>query len=57
MNKSGTDIQFAICGSAGDGTIASGDIMKRAAAARPPRPIGGLRTANPARRSMAFRCS
>ncbi len=33
MNKSGTDIQFAICGSAGDGTIASGDIMKRAAAA------------------------
>ncbi len=33
MNKTGTDIQFAICGSAGDGTIASGDIMKRAAAA------------------------
>ena len=33
MNKSGTDIQFAICGSAGDGTIASGDIVKRAAAA------------------------
>jgi 2-oxoglutarate/2-oxoacid ferredoxin oxidoreductase subunit alpha len=32
MNKAGTDIQFAICGSAGDGTIASGDIMKRAAA-------------------------
>ncbi|MFV2001888.1 MAG: 2-oxoacid:acceptor oxidoreductase family protein, partial [Paracoccaceae bacterium] len=32
MNKSGTDIQIAICGSAGDGTIASGDIMKRAAA-------------------------
>jgi len=28
----GTDIQIAICGSAGDGTIASGDIMKRAAA-------------------------
>ncbi len=28
----GTDIQFAICGSAGDGTIAAGDIMKRAAA-------------------------
>ena len=28
-----TDIQIAICGSAGDGTIASGDIMKRAAAA------------------------
>ncbi len=27
-----TDIQIAICGSAGDGTIASGDIMKRAAA-------------------------
>jgi len=27
-----TDIQFAICGSAGDGTIAAGDIMKRAAA-------------------------
>lgn len=33
MNKAGTDIQFAICGSAGDGTIAAGDIMKRAAAA------------------------
>ena len=33
MNKNGTDIQFAICGSAGDGTIASGDIVKRAAAA------------------------
>lgn len=32
MNKAGTDIQFAICGSAGDGTIASGDILKRAAA-------------------------
>jgi 2-oxoglutarate ferredoxin oxidoreductase subunit alpha len=32
MNKAGTDIQIAICGSAGDGTIASGDIMKRAAA-------------------------
>jgi 2-oxoglutarate ferredoxin oxidoreductase subunit alpha len=31
-NKNGTDIQIAICGSAGDGTIASGDIMKRAAA-------------------------
>ncbi len=27
-----TDIQIAICGSAGDGTIASGDILKRAAA-------------------------
>lgn len=27
-----TDIQIAICGSAGDGTIAAGDIMKRAAA-------------------------
>ncbi|MCP5037930.1 MAG: 2-oxoacid:acceptor oxidoreductase subunit alpha [Rhodobacteraceae bacterium] len=33
MAKTGTDIQIAICGSAGDGTIASGDIMKRAAAA------------------------
>ncbi len=32
MIKAGTDIQIAICGSAGDGTIASGDIMKRAAA-------------------------
>lgn len=32
MAKAGTDIQIAICGSAGDGTIASGDIMKRAAA-------------------------
>ncbi len=31
-DKTGTDIQIAICGSAGDGTIASGDIMKRAAA-------------------------
>ncbi|MFQ5438564.1 MAG: 2-oxoacid:acceptor oxidoreductase subunit alpha [Paracoccaceae bacterium] len=30
--RSGTDIQFAIIGSAGDGTIAAGDIMKRAAA-------------------------
>lgn len=29
----GTDIQIAICGSAGDGTIATGDILKRAAAA------------------------
>jgi len=28
----GTDIQIAICGSAGDGTIAAGDILKRAAA-------------------------
>ena len=27
-----TDIQFAICGSAGDGTIAAGDILKRAMA-------------------------
>lgn len=27
-----TDIQIAICGSAGDGTIASGDILKRAMA-------------------------
>jgi 2-oxoglutarate/2-oxoacid ferredoxin oxidoreductase subunit alpha len=27
-----TDIQIAICGSAGDGTIAAGDILKRAAA-------------------------
>ncbi|HOV03141.1 MAG TPA: 2-oxoacid:acceptor oxidoreductase subunit alpha [Kaistiaceae bacterium] len=25
----GTDVQFAICGSAGDGTIAAGDILKR----------------------------
>ncbi|NOX73472.1 MAG: 2-oxoacid:acceptor oxidoreductase subunit alpha [Alphaproteobacteria bacterium] len=32
MNRTGTDIQIAICGSAGDGTIASGDILKRAAA-------------------------
>lgn len=32
MNKSGTDIQFAIIGSAGDGTIAAGDILKRAMA-------------------------
>ena len=32
QHKNGTDIQIAICGSAGDGTIASGDIMKRAAA-------------------------
>lgn len=32
MARTGTDIQIAICGSAGDGTIASGDIMKRAAA-------------------------
>jgi len=27
-----TDIQIAICGSAGDGTIAAGDILKRAMA-------------------------
>jgi len=33
LAKPGTDIQIAICGSAGDGTIASGDILKRAAAA------------------------
>ena len=32
MNKNGTDIQFAIIGSAGDGTIAAGDILKRAMA-------------------------
>jgi 2-oxoglutarate ferredoxin oxidoreductase subunit alpha len=32
MPHNGTDIQIAICGSAGDGTIASGDILKRAAA-------------------------
>ncbi len=32
MVRTGTDIQIAICGSAGDGTIASGDILKRAAA-------------------------
>lgn len=32
MNKKGTDIQFAIIGSAGDGTIAAGDILKRAMA-------------------------
>ncbi len=31
-SRNGTDIQFAIIGSAGDGTIAAGDIMKRAAA-------------------------
>lgn len=31
-DRAGTDIQIAICGSAGDGTIAAGDIMKRAAA-------------------------
>ncbi len=31
-DKNGTDIQIAIIGSAGDGTIATGDIMKRAAA-------------------------
>lgn len=30
----GTDIQIAICGSAGDGTIAAGDILKRAMAMR-----------------------
>lgn len=30
----GTDIQFAIIGSAGDGTIAAGDILKRAMARR-----------------------
>ena len=30
--RKGTDIQFAVIGSAGDGTIAAGDIMKRAAA-------------------------
>jgi 2-oxoglutarate ferredoxin oxidoreductase subunit alpha len=29
----GTDVQFAICGSAGDGTIAAGDILKRTMAA------------------------
>ena len=29
-NGNGTDIQIAICGSAGDGTIAAGDILKRA---------------------------
>ncbi|MCP5087422.1 MAG: 2-oxoacid:acceptor oxidoreductase subunit alpha [Rhodobacteraceae bacterium] len=33
IKSNDTDIQIAICGSAGDGTIASGDIMKRAAAA------------------------
>ena len=27
-----TDIQIAICGSAGDGTIAAGDILKQAMA-------------------------
>ena len=32
MISKGTDIQIAVCGSAGDGTIASGDILKRAAA-------------------------
>ena len=30
--KPGTDIQIAICGSAGDGTIAAGDILKQAMA-------------------------
>ncbi len=30
--RNGTDIQFAIVGSAGDGTIAAGDILKRAMA-------------------------
>lgn len=30
--KKSTDIQIAICGSAGDGTIAAGDILKRAMA-------------------------
>lgn len=32
MNKNVTDIQFAIIGSAGDGTIAAGDILKRSMA-------------------------
>ena len=32
MNRNVTDIQFAIIGSAGDGTIATGDILKRALA-------------------------
>ncbi len=32
MNKNGTDVQFAVIGSAGDGTIAAGDILKRAMA-------------------------
>lgn len=30
--KTATDIQIAVCGSAGDGTIAAGDILKRAMA-------------------------
>jgi 2-oxoglutarate/2-oxoacid ferredoxin oxidoreductase subunit alpha len=30
--KKGTDLQIAICGSAGDGTIAAGDMVKRAMA-------------------------
>jgi 2-oxoglutarate ferredoxin oxidoreductase subunit alpha len=32
QQRSPTDIQIAICGSAGDGTIAAGDILKRAMA-------------------------
>ncbi|MCP4040948.1 MAG: 2-oxoacid:acceptor oxidoreductase subunit alpha [Gammaproteobacteria bacterium] len=32
QHASATDIQIAICGSAGDGTIATGDILKRAMA-------------------------
>ena len=32
QQSSATDIQIAICGSAGDGTIATGDILKRAMA-------------------------
>ncbi|HJN23189.1 MAG TPA: 2-oxoacid:acceptor oxidoreductase family protein, partial [Rhodospirillales bacterium] len=30
--QTATDIQIAICGAAGDGTIAAGDILKRAMA-------------------------
>lgn len=32
MNPTQTDVQIGICGSAGDGTIAAGDILKRAMA-------------------------
>ena len=31
-HRNSTDIQIAICGSAGDGTIAAGDILKTALA-------------------------
>ena len=32
MSNDGTDVQIAICGSAGDGTIAAGDLLKQAMA-------------------------